>query len=632
MVKTMKKVLIFLIVILFSITVVRIIDIYYLKHEDYYSEYLNKTNTLIYGASAPRGRILDKNGIILVDNVGINNVVYRLISNPYEIADKLNKIISIDEEISLDELKDYYLKTNETDDLLTEDEIKKYKRREISIDDIELIKKERINLEYSDEEINKIKIYNKLTSGYSYDTKTIATNVSDEICARVSSLQDESISCEVSWQRKYNYETLNTIYGSINKVPSEEKEYYLDNGYQINDIVGISYLEKEYENYLKGTKDIYKVNEDNTLTLISKGKRGSDLYLSIDIELQEKINEIIKNNLEKAKKMRNTKYFNRSYVIVSDPNTGAIISSSGISLIDNNFYDVTSDIINSSFTVGSVIKGASMSVGYLNNLVDVGKKINDSCVKLYYVPAKCSFKRLGYIDDIKALKMSSNYYQFLLAIKLTGNKYRPNMILNANEEHFNIYRDIFKLYGLGTTTGIDLPNEQIGIKGLTIADDLLLNLSIGQYDTYTPIQLTQYINTIALDGKRIKLSYLDRIVKDGEVILKNESEVLNTIENNRFDRIKEGFKEVLDYGGTGSGYVDKSIKAAGKTGTAEVIYDKNIKTINQSFVMFAPFDNPKYSITVISPNVSEYNEKDSYMAPINMYIAKEVSNLLFKNN
>lgn len=48
--------------------------------------------------------------------------------------------------------------------------------------------------------------------------------------------------------------------------------------------------------------------------------------------------------------------------------------------------------------------------------------------------------------------------------------------------------------------------------------------------------------------------------------------------------------------------------------------------------MFAPFDNPKYSITVISPNVSEYNEKDSYMAPINMYIAKEVSNLLFKNN
>ena len=58
--------------------------------------------------------------------------------------------------------------------------------------------------------------------------------------------------------------------------------------------------------------------------------------------------------------------------------------------------------------MGSVIKGASHTVGYQNNLIDIGKKINDSCVKLYQVPTKCSYKRLGYIDDITALKTSSN--------------------------------------------------------------------------------------------------------------------------------------------------------------------------------------------------------------------------------
>ena len=76
-----------------------------------------------------------------------------------------------------------------------------------------------------------------------------------------------------------------------------------------------------------------------------------------------------------------------------------------------------------SYIVGSIVKGASHTVGYLNNSIDIGKKINDSCVKLYSVPSKCSFKRLGYLDDISALKMSSNYYQFITAIKTTGNKY-----------------------------------------------------------------------------------------------------------------------------------------------------------------------------------------------------------------
>ena len=58
-------------------------------------------------------------------------------------------------------------------------------------------------------------------------------------------------------------------------------------------------------------------------------------------------------------------------------------------------------------------------------------------------------------------------------------------------------------YGLGAKTGIDLPNETSGLKGKKISDDLLLNLAIGQYDSYTPIELFQYISTIANNGTKV---------------------------------------------------------------------------------------------------------------------------------
>ena len=93
---------------------------------------------------------------------------------------------------------------------------------------------------------------------------------------------------------------------------------------------------------------------------------------------------------------------------------------------------------------------------------------------------------------------------------------------------------------------------------------------------------------------------------------------------------KEGFKEVL-YTGTGRGYTDTKYKPAGKTGTSEVVYSKDVTTINQTYAMFAPYDNPKYSIVVISPNISYNNDDSTYIAPINRYISKEVSKILLEN-
>lgn len=632
----MKKIYYLLLLVLTSIISYRFIKLRFIDYDKYYEKYLNMSNKIVYGASAPRGRILDRNGKILVDNVGINTIVYHKIADIDEIAlaKEILTILDYQETASTNELKKYYLLTNSGDELLTDSEKELYNHRKITTKDVENIKLSRLDkeiLNYTEEEQKLIHMYYQLNKGYFYSSKIIAEDVNNETCAKINAKNLPGLTCEYTVKRVYLYDTMNALYGNVGQINELNKDYYLKKGYTLDDTVGISYLEKEYDDYLKGTKAKYLVDKNNQLVLLENSKIGNDIMLSIDIDLQLKINEIIKKNIDLAGTLKNTKYYNTSYVIISDPNTGEIIASTGLSKVNGSFKDVTSNILTSSFTVGSVIKASTISVGYQNNLIKEGAKINDSCIKLYRVPTKCSFKRLGFIDDITALKTSSNYYQFKIAIALTGKKYKKNMKLGVTEREFNIYRDTLASFGLGSSTGIDLENESLGIKGSTIADDLLLNLAIGQYDTYTPLQLTNYINTVAKDGNRYALHYLKNVQSKNNIIYEYEPKLLNTVTGTNFPRIKEGLRQVL-YNGTGRGYTDKKYKPAGKTGTSEVVYSKDVTTINQTYAMFAPYDNPKYSIVVISPNISYNNKKDNYIAPINRYISKEVSKLLFENS
>lgn len=629
----MKKFYLIIIFIIISIICLKYYDLRVIKYEYYLEKYNNITTKIVYGNTAPRGRILDRNGKVLVDNIGSHTVFYHNLDNidTYEIATTLNDILISKNEPSILELKQYYINNNDTDYLINEEEKRLFKLRKISIKELEELKISRLKDEinnYTPAEKNIIYLYNLLNSGYSYDKKEIIKDISVQECALINESNIPGLTCEDTVKRIYLYDTLNALYGTVGNISKENKDYYLNEGYSLNDDVGLSYLEKEYDNYLKGEKAIYKVNPDNSLTLIKEAKQGNDIVLSIDIDLQLKINDIIKKNIDKASNYQNTKYFNSTYAIVSNPYTGEIIASTGLSKVKDVYYDITSDILTNSFTVGSVIKGASMTVGYQNNLINIGEKINDSCVKLYQVPEKCSYRRWGMIDDITALKTSSNYYQFLLAIKLTGHKYTYNMSINATEDHFNIYRNTFASFGLGSSTGIDLEQEFLGIKGKKIADDLLLNFSIGQYDTYTPLQLSNYINTIATSGNRYALHYLKNVKANNEIIYEYEPVLLNTVQSN-FERIREGFKQVLN-DGTGRGYTEQSYHPAGKTGTAEIVYSKDVMTVNQSFIMFAPFDNPKYSIVVISPNIAYNDGTNNYIAPINRLISHEISNLIFE--
>ena len=604
----------------------------------------------IYGLTAPRGRILDRNGKILVDNIGVKSLVFNKLSistkETMNVARKLNDIVSFNMSSNNEQKRYcYYINNEEEVNKRVSDEVKtKLKERKIN-------QKEYDDYKYSlitNEEIKSINdnvcaLFYQMNNGYSYEDKIIKKNLTDDEYEMINTSNLKGIRTDITWERYYPYgNTLREVFGTVSSykqgIPKEFKNKYLKMGYNLSDRVGTSNLEYIYDEYLKGEKAKYEIN-DNHLKLIKKEETGKDIVLNIDIDLQKYTETVLEEEIKLAKKHPNSKYFDTSFVIISNPNDGNILTMAGRKLTNNGeFIDYSYENIFNSYVAGSIVKGATISVGYKYDLIPQ-KKILDGCVKLSTTKDKCSWKSLGYMDAKEALRMSSNYYQYLLAIKLTGKNYSRGMNIGAIKEHFEIYRNVLKDYGLGTLSKIDLMNEGTGYKGTSITDDQLLNMAIGQYDTYTPISLTSYINTIAT-SKRNKLSLLNMVLnKDGTVYYKNKSEVLSTAPINETDlnEIREGFR-LVNYSGTGYGYVSNKVKSAGKTGTSESFIDTNndgivdLKTVSTTYGTYFPYDNPKISIVIVSPNIKYSNKNSEYKYPINRNVISKISKEIIENH
>ena len=644
------NVLVFFLLIAILIILVKSFYITIINNHKYKNIMDNVIYSTIEGSNPKRGRIYDRNHKLLVDNNSIINIYYKRengVSNKeeIEIAKDISNLIDLNYEFVTDSmLKDVWLVLNDGYKKVKDGEKKLLKVRRISNEKINSIIRERI----TKEELSKIDkktayVYYLMHNDYYYKDKLIKKNINEEEYNIINSGKYKGFKCKESWERKYIYgNTLRGILGSVSNenigITNDLKDYYLKKGYKLTDRVGLSGIELQYDEYLRGKPARYK-NYGNGLELINKEKNGNDLILSIDINLQLEFESIVEKEIVRAKKEPNTEYFNKVFVIVSNPSNGEILSMIGKYIANNKIYDYSSYIPISSVTVGSVIKGASISVGYKTKVIDIGTIFKDECIKISNTSLKCSWNRngLGYLDDINALRLSSNVYQFKTAMKVADYNYCYNCPFSFNNDPFTIYRNMFNSYGLGVKTGIDLPYESIGIIGKNDTPGLLLDFSIGQYDTYTPLQLTQYINTIANNGTRIKLNLLKSVYKDDDLLLNNKTYILNKVEldDKYFKRIKEGFKAVLGYNGTGYGYIDLKYNPAGKTGTSQSFLDSDNdgvidkQTITSTFAGFAPLDDPQMSIVVITPDISHIYGS-SYMSTINRRISNQITKKYFE--
>lgn len=615
-------------------------------NRDYYLNKLNsKTTKIIYGDTTLRGRIYDTNNKLLVDNQLIMTIIYQRVdgintNDEINLAYKVSECIDLDySKLTKSYLKDFYILTHEQEVLeRVSDKRDLYNKRKITFNEFYKIQKESVSDNdlsiYSDSDKKAIYLYYLMNNGYSYDEKIIKENCSIDEFMYFSENNHNLMGFDTKYTygRVYLYEdTLKNVIGSVGNIPAENKDYYLSRGYNLNDKVGLSNLEFIYDDLLKGKRDVYKLINDEKI-LISEKERGNDLVLTIDIDKQIMVDNILKEEVKKAKKSYNTKYYKHSYVTITDT-YGSVLVMSGQEIVNNKVYDVSIGNVTDTITPGSVVKGASMLVGFDTGSIKIGQVMYDECIKIKSTPKKCSVYKMGNINDINALAFSSNVYQFKTAIKVGGGVYRYNESLKINEKAFDTYRDYFSRFGLGVNTGIELLNESRGYKGSNRTAGLLLDFSIGQYDTYTNIQLNQYISTIARDGKRYKMHLLKQVLNDGIIVKEIDDEILNdiNIDKKYLDRVKKGLRAVMTYG-TGKNYVAKNKKASGKTGTSESFYDSNFdgkidtETTSTSFVMYMPSDDPKYAISITSPNIS--NKSGGYKYPINQNVIKKITNKL----
>lgn len=629
---------------------------------NYYSRLLLKMTSNVYeDESAPRGRIYDRNYNLLVDNKEVATIVYlkpdkSTASDEITLSKKVAELIDIDySKLTVRMLKDYWLVINNSssDNLITKEEWKKYENRKLDSNDIYYLKLSRIEEsifdEYTPLEKESAYIYYLMNNGYSYEEKYIKKdNVTDIEVAKISDNLEslKGFYIKYSWERVYLYgDTFRTILGNISTISKEDKEYYLEKGYSLDDIVGISYIEKQYEDILKGKKGTYKIENDEIVT-VSKGERGNDIVLTIDIKLQQEIEKILTEQIIRAKNEPSTSLFNHAYVVIQDPNNGEILAMAGKQVVKKNgeysIYDVTPGVLTNPLTPGSVVKGASILVGYNEEAIKIGEYQIDECIKLYSKPKKCSWTTLGRINDITALSKSSNVYQFKTAMKVAGFNYSYNGKFVNTEEAFLKYRKTFNELGLGVKTEIDLPIDGVGNIGTRTDPDLLLNYVIGQYDTYTTMQLSEYISTIAADGIRYKPHLLKEVYKSdnkdslGTLMYKVDKKVLQEITTKKeyLERVQLGFREVMTTG-LGKGYMGQVPQPAGKTGTSESFLDTDgdgvidSPTLTNAFVGYYPFDNPKMSIAITFPNLVDSHSASS-RSYANYRITKMISNKFFE--
>ncbi|KLV20920.1 penicillin-binding protein 2 [Bacillus cereus] len=673
------NILFFCVFILFSAMIIQLGKVQIIDGETYKNEVEKRENATV-SLSVPRGKIFDREGNPVVDNKSLRTITYTKMKGVkseeiLKTARQLADIIEIPQE-DIDKLtetdkKDFWMQLNPTltEKLVSKKEINKFRDKDITgknLDKkIEELKRKRVtdkNLQdLTDKDIKVLAIKSKMTSGYQMAPQIIKKDVSEKeftiISEGLANLPGVDVS--VDWERVYvNDGLFRSVLGNVSNsdegLPSERLDYYLVRDYSRNDRVGKSYIEQQYEDVLHGTKkEVRSVADKQGTTIrtetISEGKSGKNLTLTIDMELQKKVEESIEKILKAYKGSESM--LDRAFVVMMNPKNGQVLSMAGKRLVEKDgkteIEDYALGTMTSSYELGSTVKGATVLTGFETKAITPGTYFYDAPMKFKGTREKKSWKEFGNIDDLRALQVSSNVYMFHTALKIAGVDYVRNSSLNIKQEYFDKMRYYFRQFGLDVPTGIDLPNETAGQIGKKDNQPgFLLDYSIGQYDTYTPLQLVQYISTIANGGYRMKPQIVQEVreqtsQKDeiGKVVHAVEPIVLNKVDMKEeyIKQVKEGFRKVFQEGdGTGVRAFQKaSYKPAGKTGTAQTVYGgesdigRNEKgerreCYNLTLAGYAPYDNPEVAFSVVVPWVM--NDKSG----INSDIGKEVLDAYFE--
>ena len=425
-------------------------------------------------------------------------------------------------------------------------------------------------------------------------------NIGLKEAAKISSLDLNGFYLEKSFKRKYpDGEIFSHIIGYLKKPNEKELKKYFP-----LEMIGASGVESFYQDKLRGIpgKKIIerKKNGGWKEILIEKAKKGKDLYLTIDSNLQK----VSFNALNKGLKAINSK---KGVALVMDSNSGEILVMVSAPSFDNNIfiegdskkikeifenlnYPLYNRAVSGQYPPASTIK-PFLGISALEEGIVTPKTLIDDRpgylkIKNPYYPDKFTlfhdWKIHGIVDLKKALAVSCDIYFYLIG---GGGKNIKGLGARKIIKYL-------KQFNFGKKTGIDLLEEKSGLVP-EIKENWYLgdtyNLSIGQGKLLvTPIQLLTAFNSLFNEGKIIK----PHLLKDEkEKIIKKVS-----FKKEFFEAIKDGLRDVVvkPYG-TGYYLSSLGLEIAGKSGTAQVGKEKYLSW----FVGVVPYSHPKISFLVL---------------------------------
>lgn len=399
------------------------------------------------------------------------------------------------------------------------------------------------------------------------------------------------------------------IFGYNAEISEKQLAASTEGYYRQGDLVGTAGLERTYEKYLRGEKGSRLISVDVNGKEVGqyndgysdvKPVNGSDLYSTIDSDLQEYAEKLFANR--------------RGAIIALDPRTGEILclvskpdydlnvfsgapdAKDVSSLFNNPDKPLFNRVTQTKYPPGSTWKMMMALAGLGSKKITTTSTISCPGSFTYGNRSFEDHGSYGAISITRAIEVSSNVFFYKLGLMLG----------------IKDYHDYSEMFGFGNRTGIDLPNET---RGLLPSEDyfnkvygvnkwsqgLLVSLGIGQGELgVSPVQMVGYTAAICMDGQYIQPHIVRRVYNSStnqEHPLEFKKRQID-LQQSYFDAVKKGMFLVVNGNGTAKNIKNSDYLLAGKTGTAQ-----NTKGANHSwFVGYAPYDNPKIAICVLGEN------------------------------
>ena len=424
---------------------------------------------------------------------------------------------------------------------------------------------------------------------------------------------------------------LSDVLGYTGRVDAADYAALKGKGYLASDHLGKAGVEAMYEPYLRGTvgrKEIEKDASGREIRVLDQNLAtpGNDLILSIDLDLQQKVTEMLAA----------TPNGGQAAAVVMDVHTGEVLALVSLPSYEDNSFSGTVDetklqqylndpnkpllhhAIAEQYAPGSIFKQitgtAALQEGVAtpstmvtsNGYIQIPNDYDPSIVYTFR-----DWRTLGPLNFYQGVAWSSDVYFYYMA----GGYHA----YGQNFDGLGIDRLVkyAGYYGIGRKTGIDLAGEADGVlpspawKKQTFADDWRLgdtyNMGIGQgFVAATPIQMVRITAAVA-NGGTLLTPRVVREVRDssGHVIVPNTPKIESQIPVSaaNYAIMRDAMAQAVAYGSANPAY-QPDLKVAGKTGTAEfgTQHPDGSYDTHAWFSGFAPADNPQIAVTVFLYN------------------------------